>query len=161
MVAHLFANQDSRNGSTCKKGRGLSIGKSKGGRQKYLFRQDLLFLPGKAAATDLQQTERPLALETSVRLRESGVSKRVPLRTSVRRILSSAAVHRFSHRVFLAQVASKAGADSVGAFIEAIGGEGERWTAVERKEGGLSTGHQGMRTGDHMCSFSRSKLSAP
>ena len=33
--------------------------------------------------------------------------------------------------------------------------------AVERKEEGLSTRHQGMRMGDHMCSFPRSKSSAP
>ena len=56
-------------------GRGLPIGKAKGERQKYLFRQDLLFLPGKAAATDLQQIERPLALETLVWLRGSGVAE--------------------------------------------------------------------------------------
>ena len=73
---HLFANQDSRNGSTCKKVRGLSTGKSEDERQKYLFRQDLLFLPGKAAATDLQQIEWPLALETSVGLQGSGAAER-------------------------------------------------------------------------------------
>jgi len=74
-IAHLFVNQDSRNGSTCKKGRGLPIGKSKGERQTYLFRQDLLFLPGKAVATDLQQIERPSALETSVGLQRYGVAE--------------------------------------------------------------------------------------
>jgi len=44
--------------------------------------------------------------------------------------------------------------------METIGGEGEDWSTVERKEGGLSTSHRGTKMGDHMCSFSRSKSPA-
>jgi len=98
----------------------------------YLFLQDLLFLPGKAAATDLQQTERPLASDTVlVKLQESRAIEESPLRTSARRILSSAAVHRFSHRVLLRKTSSKDCVDSTGVFIETTRVEEAGWGLKE------------------------------
>jgi hypothetical protein len=41
-----------------------------GERDTYLFLHDLLFLPGNAAATDLQQIERPLASKVSAKILE-------------------------------------------------------------------------------------------
>jgi len=75
-LAHLFVDQDSGNGSTWNKRWVSTTGKSKGEREKkYLFLQDLLFLPGNAVATDLQQIERPLASDMSVESRGCMVAK--------------------------------------------------------------------------------------
>jgi hypothetical protein len=51
-----------------------NVNERKTGRRegKDLFLQDLLFLPGKAVATDLQQIERPLASEMSATTQETG-----------------------------------------------------------------------------------------
>ena len=145
-ITHLFVDQDSRNGSTCKKGQGLSTGKSRRNESTSSGRTCCSFLAGRQPRISSKSSGRWLWR------RQWGYKglewqKRAPLRTCARRTLSSAAVHRFSHRDFLAQVASKTVVDSVGAFIETTGGEGEGWTAVERKEGGLSTRHQGMKAG--------------
>ena len=147
-IAYPFVDQDSGNGSTYIMERVSPTWKPRGKRRKYLFLQDLLFLPGNAAATDLQQIERPLASDTSVKSQEYSVAAG----TTFENLSEKNLVFCGSPSVFAPSFPDESlvkGRREVGWNVHRSEWcQGECKTKVdnvERKEAGLSTSHQGMK----------------
>jgi len=124
-------------------------------RNKYLFLQDLLFLPGKAVATDLQQIERPLASDSSATPRESGFAGE----STFENLSEKDLVFRSRPSVFIPSFPDASLVEGLGEAGWSVHrddcGQEEGGMEVDRKEGGLST-IQG-----HMRSFPRSRPHAP